>query len=116
MVVLASIAPPVRKCRRVGFMVLYRQLARGRHLGGRSAMVANMERITAHLKRIACIAICLACQAIATHAHDLDDFNRAVEAAMSHRRVAAEYLRTGNLDLAVLEIEGTREAWAKVST
>jgi hypothetical protein len=53
---------------------------------------------------------------IPAHADDLDDFNRAVEAAMSHRRVAAEYLRTGNIDLAVLEIEGMREAWGKVST
>ena len=35
---------------------------------------------------------------------------------MSHHRVAAGYLRTGNLDLATLEIEGLREAWAKIST
>ena len=35
---------------------------------------------------------------------------------MSHHRVAAGYLRTGNIDLAVLEIEGMREAWGKVST
>ena len=35
---------------------------------------------------------------------------------MSHHRVAAGYLRTGNIDLAALEIEGLREAWAKVRT
>ena len=35
---------------------------------------------------------------------------------MSHHRVAVGYLRTGNVDLASLEIEGLREAWAKVST
>ena len=35
---------------------------------------------------------------------------------MSHHRVAAGYLRTGNIDLARLEIDGLREAWAKVST
>ena len=35
---------------------------------------------------------------------------------MSHHRAAAGYLRTENIDLAVLEIEGLREAWAKVST
>ena len=35
---------------------------------------------------------------------------------MSHHRVAAGYLRTGNIDLATLEIEGLREAWGKVST
>ncbi len=34
-------------------------------------------------------------------ADDLDDFNRAVEAAMSHHRAAFGYLRTGNIDLAV---------------
>ena len=34
---------------------------------------------------------------------------------MSHHRVAAGYLRTGNVDLAVLELEGMREAWGKVS-
>jgi len=49
-------------------------------------------------------------------ADDLDDFNRAVEAAMSHHRVAAGYLRTGNVDLAALELEGLRAAWGKVSS
>ena len=68
------------------------------------------------LKRMAAaILLALACIAPA-RADDLDDFNRAVEAAMSHHRVASGYLRTGNIDLAVLEIEGLRAAWAKVST
>jgi hypothetical protein len=49
-------------------------------------------------------------------ADDLADFNAAVEMAMSHHRVALGYLRTGNVDLAALEIEGMREAWGKVST
>jgi len=35
---------------------------------------------------------------------------------MSHHRVAAGYLRTGNIELATVEIDGLREAWAKVST
>jgi hypothetical protein len=60
-------------------------------------------------------ALALACLA-AARADDLEDFNRAVEAAMSHHRVAAGYLRTGNIELATLEIDGLREAWAKVST
>jgi len=47
-------------------------------------------------------------------ADDLDDFNRAVEAAMSHHRTAAGYLRTGNIDLAALELEGMRETWSRV--
>ena len=58
----------------------------------------------------------LALFAAPARADDLADFNRAVEAAMSHHRVAAGYLRTENIDLATLEIDGLREAWAKVST
>jgi hypothetical protein len=68
------------------------------------------------LKRaVAAILLALACMAPA-RADDLDDFNRAVEAAMSHHRVAAGYLRTGNVDLAALELEGLRAAWGKVSS
>src|SRR5256885_17100339 len=79
-------------------------------------MMATMERLAALLKRAACMAACFACLTGSGSADDLDDFNRAIEAAMSHRRVAAEYLRTGNIDLAALEIEAMREAWGKVST
>ena len=79
-------------------------------------MLANMERLSAWLKHVACMAaLALACLT-AARADDLDDFNRAVEAAMSHHRVAAGYLRTGNIDLVRVEIDGLREAWAKVST
>ena len=35
---------------------------------------------------------------------------------MSHHRVAAGYLRTGNIDLAVVELEGIRGSWAKVTS
>jgi hypothetical protein len=81
-------------------------------------MLANMEHPTLMLKRAARMAACLALALICTpaRADDLEDFNRAVEAAMSHQRVAVGYLRTGNIDLASLEIEGLREAWGKVST
>jgi len=69
-----------------------------------------------YLKRFAAaILLALACIA-PVRADDLDDFNRAVEAAMSHHRVAAGYLRTGNVDLAALELEGLRAAWGKVSS
>src|SRR6185312_12822902 len=80
------------------------------------AMLANMERLFAWLKRVACMAALALVSITAAHADDLDDFNRAVEAAMSHHRVAAGYLRTGNIELATVEIDGLREAWAKVST
>ena len=79
-------------------------------------MLGNMERLASWLKHAACMAaLALACLAPA-RADDLDDFNRAVEMAMNHHRVAAGYLRTGNIDLVRVEIDGLREAWAKVST
>ena len=53
--------------------------------------------------------------AAVAQADDLEDFNRAVEAAISHHRVAFGYLRTGNIELAALELEGMRDAWGKVS-
>jgi len=75
-----------------------------------------MERLTALLKRAACAALLALACLVSARADDLEDFNRAVEAAMSHHRVASGYLRTGNIELATLEIDGLREAWAKVST
>jgi hypothetical protein len=47
-------------------------------------------------------------------ADDVADFNAAVDAASAHNRVAIEYLRNGNTDLASLEVDRLREAWAKV--
>jgi hypothetical protein len=47
-------------------------------------------------------------------ADDLAEFNAAVEAASAHNHVAIEYLRNGNTDLASLELDRLREAWAKV--
>jgi hypothetical protein len=63
--------------------------------------------------RVACLALALlAGPAMAGDlAGDLADFNAAVEQAQSHNRVAIGYLRTGNLDLALLEIERLRDAW-----
>jgi hypothetical protein len=80
-------------------------------------MMANMGSLTDRLKRDLRMAIlALAVLAVPAQADDLSDFHAAVEAAMSHHRVAAGYLRTGNIDLATLEIEGLRAAWGKVST
>jgi hypothetical protein len=44
-------------------------------------------------------------------AGDLANFNEAMEKVASHNRVAIGYLRTGNIDLASLEIDRTRQAW-----
>ncbi len=51
----------------------------------------------------------------AASADDLSDFNAAVERASAHNRVAIGYLRTGNNELATLELERLREAWADVT-
>ena len=51
----------------------------------------------------------------AARADDLSDFNATVEAAESHNRVAIGYLRTGNADLASLELDRLRESWGKVT-
>jgi hypothetical protein len=48
-------------------------------------------------------------------AGDLADFNAAVEQAASHNRVAIGYLRTGNTDLADLELDRLRAAWAALT-
>jgi hypothetical protein len=50
----------------------------------------------------------------AARADDLSNFNAATEAAEAHNRVAIGYLRTGNADLASLEIDRLREAWGKL--
>jgi hypothetical protein len=41
----------------------------------------------------------------------LDAFSRAAEDASAHNRVALGYLRTGNGDLAQIELERLRDAW-----
>src|SRR6202162_4394155 len=62
--------------------------------------------------RAACLALALL--AGTAKASDLTDFNALVEQAQSHNRVAIGYLRTGNLDLALLEIDRLRDAWGAV--
>jgi len=62
-----------------------------------------------NMVRAACFALALV--ASPAMASDLGEFNVAAEAVASHNRVAIGYLRTGNNDLAALEIDRTREAW-----
>ena len=59
-------------------------------------------------------ALLLAAAVLPACADELADFNGAVEAAEAHNRVAIGYLRTGNGDLASLEIDRLRQAWSKV--
>ncbi len=83
-------------------------------------MMRNMwlapSRLKHHLRMAACACLAALAFCMPAKADDLEDFHRAVEAAMSHHRVALGYLRTGNIELAGLELEGMRETWGKVST
>lgn len=65
--------------------------------------------------RAAILAFAVMSWGNAACAGDLADFNAAVEAAAAHNRVAIGYLRTGNKDLAAVELDQLRAAWAKVS-
>jgi hypothetical protein len=64
--------------------------------------------------RAAMLGFVLWAAAGAARADEMSDFNAAIEAAEAHNRVAIGYLRTGNNDLASLEIDRLREAWGKL--
>jgi hypothetical protein len=64
------------------------------------------------IARAACLALALATGVNAARAGDLADFNAGVEKAEAHNRVAIGYLRTGNVDLAALELDRLRDAWS----
>jgi hypothetical protein len=74
-----------------------------------------VKNVLLWLARIACLALALAGGAIAATADDLADFNAAIELASAHNRVAIGYLRTGNEDLASLEIDRLRDAWIRLT-
>ena len=63
--------------------------------------------------RIAYLIIALLVGGSATRADDLSDFNAAVDTVSTHNRAAIGYLRTGNIDLASLQIERLRDAWSR---
>ena len=63
--------------------------------------------------RVACLALLLICSV--ARADDLADFNAAVESVSAHNRVAIGYLRTGNADLASLELDRLRDSWSRFS-
>lgn len=69
----------------------------------------------ASLSRIATLCFALMAGLAPARAGDLADFNAAVEKAAGHNRVAIGYLRTGNTDLASLEIDRLRAAWQALS-
>jgi len=61
--------------------------------------------------RIAFLGLALLAGSQAALAGDLADFNAAAEKAANHNRVAIGYLRTGNIDLASLELDRLRDTW-----
>ena len=65
----------------------------------------------ASLARGAIVLIALGAPA---SAGDLADFNAATESVAAHNRVAIGYLRTGNADLAELELDRLRKAWGEL--
>src|SRR5215471_3133255 len=65
--------------------------------------------------RIACLIFVFLGSSIPAYADELADFNAAIEAVSAHNRVAIGYLRTGNTDLASLEIDRMRDAWARLT-
>jgi hypothetical protein len=62
--------------------------------------------------RIASLIAILFSGATASGAADLAEFNAAVESVSAHNRIAIGYLRTENVDLAALEVDRLRNAWA----
>jgi hypothetical protein len=69
--------------------------------------------MSAWVARIACLLTVLVGGLAASRAAgDLGEFNAAIEAVSAHNRVAIGYLRTENVDLASLEIDRMRNAWA----
>jgi hypothetical protein len=71
--------------------------------------------MAACLARFAILILTFCVCTAAARADDLADFNAAVESAEAHNRVALGYLRTGNVDLAALEVERLRDTWGDVS-
>ncbi len=65
--------------------------------------------------RAAILVLILGLTTVTAYGDELVNFNAAVERAASHNRVADGYLRTGNADLASLEIDRLREAWAALT-
>ena len=63
--------------------------------------------------RVACLVLVLS--GSMARADDLADFNAAVESVSAHNRVAIGYLRTGNADLASLELDRLRDSWSRFS-
>jgi hypothetical protein len=63
--------------------------------------------------RTACLCLVLL-TGLPARADELTDFNGAVEAAAAHNRIAIGYLRTGNADLAGIEIDRMRAGWGKL--
>jgi hypothetical protein len=74
-------------------------------------LVSQMVRIA----RVAILGLSLFLAGKTAFAGDLADFNAAVEKVSAHNRVAIGYLRTGNIDLASIELDRLRDAWKSLT-
>jgi hypothetical protein len=74
-----------------------------------------LEQVIAMGRRLATAAIVALAWTGIARADDLAPFNAAIENAAAHNRVALSYLRTENTDLATIELEQMKEAWAAMA-
>jgi hypothetical protein len=63
----------------------------------------------------AVVVACAIFTAAPAIAGDLSNFNEALGKVAAHNRVATNYLRTGNADLAAIEVDDMRSAWSKLT-
>ena len=66
------------------------------------------------IARVACLALALLAGAADAKAGDLAEFNGALESVSSFNRVAIGYLRTGNTDLASIELDRMRDRLGEI--
>lgn len=64
------------------------------------------------VRRLLVAVLILAASLGSAAADELTDFHAAVETFSTHHRVAVGYLRTGNRELASVEIDSMRDAWS----
>ena len=76
-------------------------------------MAGSFRKILTGIRMLAA-ALLSAGLAGTAHSGELADFNAAVEAAQVHFRAASAYLRTGNVDLAAIELEEMADKWNAV--
>jgi len=78
-------------------------------------LIGHRVRQVVRFARAAILSLALLAASAPAFAGDLAEFNAAVEKAAGHNRVAVGYLRTGNTDLASIELDRLRAAWQSLT-